>query len=180
VAPELRARPGDVVALYAESNAPPADAGPGHEPELIQLLALRPQGGERFQALIAPRRPLWPLTAAFVEIPAARLLAGEPLASALARFSAFLRPGDLFCGWGGYALELLRAEQGPERPFCDLRLAAARRLRRRPGGVEQAVRQLGRPGLPEPLGEGRGGRRLAALAALLELLCAEGAAVQAG
>ena len=68
----------------------------------------------------------------------------------------------------------LRAESAPERPFTDLRLLAARRLKRRPGGVEQAVRLLGRAQLPEPLAEGRAGRRLASLAALLELLQAAG------
>jgi hypothetical protein len=40
--------------------------------------------------------------------------------------------------------------------------------------VEQAVRLLGRAELPEPLADGRAGRRLASLAALLELLQAAG------
>jgi DTW domain-containing protein YfiP len=169
---ELRARPRDVVALYAESNAYPMDSGVPGEAELIQLVALRPATGARFEAFLAPRRPLAPSAPQHLELPAQRLLSGEPVADALARFRGFLRDADLYCGWGTYAVDLLRAERGPERPFSDLRLAAARTLKRRPGGVEQAVRLLGRPGLPPPLGEGRAGRRLAALAALLEHLCA--------
>ncbi|GAC1601125.1 MAG: hypothetical protein NVS4B10_13030 [Myxococcales bacterium] len=170
---ELRARPGDVVAIYAEANAHPIDSGVPGEPELIQLVALRPGTAERFEALIAPRRPLAPSAATHLELPEPRILAGEPVGGALSRFRDFVRAGDLFCGWGRYAIDLLRAEGFPERPFSDLRLAAARRLRRRPGGVEQAVRLLGKPELPTPLGEGRAGRRLAALAALLDQLRAE-------
>jgi hypothetical protein len=172
---ELRARPADVVAIYAEANAHAIDSGVAGEPELIQLVALRPASAERFEALIAPRRPLAPSAATHLELPAARILGGESVSQALSRFRAFVREGDLFCGWGRYAVGLLRAEGGPERPFSDLRLAAALKLRRRPGGVEQAVRLLGRPELPAPIGDGRAGRRLAALVALLEQLgCSTG------
>ena len=167
---ELRARPRDVVAIYAESNAHPVDSEVAGAAELIQLLALRPATGERFEALIAPRRPLAPKAHLHLELPRERLLAGEPVAAALERFRGFLGPADLYCGWGRYAVDLLRAESGPERAFSDLRLAAARQLRRRPGGVEQALRLLGREELPPALGDGRAGRRLAALSALLTLL----------
>jgi DTW domain-containing protein YfiP len=157
----LRSRTADVVAIYAEANA--WALGSGFEGELIQLVAARLQTGERFEAVLAPRRPLGPSVARHLELAEAQLLGGEPAAPALARFEAFVRPGDLFCGWGPYALGLLRAEGGPEREFADLRLACARALARRPGGVEQAVRLLGRSELPSPLGAGRAGRRLASL-----------------
>jgi DTW domain-containing protein YfiP len=159
----LRSRPGDVVAVYAESNPSTTSTGPGGEGELIQLVALRPSTGERFEAVVAPRRPLAPGQALNLEIPEARLLAGEPLAEALARFEAFLKLDDLMLGWGPYAIGLLRAEGGPIRDFADLRLACARSLGRRPGGVEQAVRLLGREELPPVAGEGRAGRRLGCL-----------------
>jgi len=159
----LRARPADVVALYAESNAWALGSGVEGDSELVQLVAARPLSGERFEALLAPRRPLGPSVATHLELPEARLLAGEPAAAALARFQAFLRPGDLFCGWGPYAAGLLRAEGGPQRDFADLRLACARVLARRPGGVEQAVRLLGEPALPPAVGQGRAGRRLGCL-----------------
>jgi DTW domain-containing protein len=177
---ELRARPGDVVAIYAEANAHAIGSGVAGEAELIQLVALRPGSAERFEALIAPRRPLSPSAAMHLELPETLILGGEPVAEALSRFRAFVREGDLFCGWGRYAVDLLRAEGGPERPFSDLRTAAARRLRRRPGGVEQAVRLLGRPELPAPIGDGRAGRRLAALMALLQRLVACAALLASG
>lgn len=159
----LRARPADVVALYAESNGWPTGTGPGGEDELVQLVAVRVASGERFEAVVAPRRPLGPSVALHLELPEARLAGGEPVAAALARFQAFLRPGDLFCGWGPYAVSLLRAEGAPMRDFADLRLACARKLGRRPGGVEQAVRLLGQAELPPSVGEGRAGRRLGCL-----------------
>jgi DTW domain-containing protein YfiP len=171
---ELHARFPAAVAIYAEANAHARLGSGAGEAELIQLVAVRPATGARFEALIAPRRPLAPGAPAHLEVAAARILAGDDIQSALGRFRAFLHAEDLFCGWGGYALDLLRAEGGPERPFLDLRLLAARLLRRRPGGVEQAVRLLGRPEPQRPLGEGRAGRRLAALAALLDELCALG------
>ena len=159
----LRARPADVVAIYAEANAWASGSEVEGEAELIQLVAARPLGGERFEAVLAPRRPLGPGVATHLELPEGLLLDGEPAERALARFAAFLRPGDLFCGWGPYALGLLKAEGVPEREFADLRLACARGLKRRPGGVEQAVRLLGRAELPAPMGPGRAGRRLASL-----------------
>jgi hypothetical protein len=155
----LRARPADVVAVYAEANGWAAGSGPGGADELIQLTAERVATGERYEAVVAPRRPLGPSVALHLELPEARLLAGEPVAEALARFEAFLRPADLLCGWGPYALGLLRAEGAPGRDFADLRLACARVLKRRPGGVEQAVRLLGQAALPRPAGQGRAGRR---------------------
>ena len=163
----LRARPGDVVAVYAGSNGLPLGTGPDGAGELIQLVALRPATGDRFEALVAPRRPVEPGVALHLELPEARFLGGEPVAAALARFEAFLKPEDLWVGWGPYAIALLRAEGAPLRDFADLRLACARALGRRPGGVEQAVRLLGREELPPALGEGQAGRRLACLAEVL-------------
>lgn len=159
----LRSRPADVVAVYAEANAWALGSPVEGDAELIQLVAARPHTGERFEAVIAPRRPLGPNVPVHLELPTERLLAGEPAEEALARFAAFVRAGDLYCGWGPYAVGLLRADGAPERDFADLRLACARVLGRRPGGVEQAVRLLGNAELPMPAGEGRAGRRLGSL-----------------
>ncbi|MFT3917067.1 MAG: tRNA-uridine aminocarboxypropyltransferase [Anaeromyxobacteraceae bacterium] len=160
---ELARRPGDVVAIYAEANAWAEGSSLEGEPELVQLVAERPSTGERFEAVIAPRRPLGPGVATHLELPAERLLAGEPAAEAVARFARFVRPGDLYCAWGPYALGLLRAEGAPIVDLADVRLACARVLGRRPGGAEQAVRLLGRPELPPQAGPGRAHRRLACL-----------------
>lgn len=178
---QLRARRGNLVALYAEANAHarprPGEATPPSVPpgeaELIQLAAARPGSGETFAALIAPRRPLSPGVPGHLSIPAARILSGEELGAALRRFRAFLRQGDVLCGWGGYAVDLLAACGEPARPFLDVRLVAARLLRRKPGGVEQALRVFG-GAEASPLGEGRAGARIAALASLIERLLAPG------
>ena len=70
----LRARPADVVAIYAEANAWALGSPVEGEAELIQLVAARPHGGERFEAVLAPRRPLGPGVATHLELPAERLL----------------------------------------------------------------------------------------------------------
>jgi DTW domain-containing protein len=92
------------------------------------------------------------------------------VAAAMARWRAFVRPADLFCVWGRYPLDLLRAEGGPERGIVDLRGFTTQRLDRRAGGIEQAARLLGGDGLPPPWTDGRAGRRIAALAHVLAVL----------
>ena len=164
---ELTAGFANAVALYAEANAggtAKSEDGPG---QLLQIAAVRPATGERFEALVIPRGPLAPAAPSQLELPAERFAAAEPLDAALARFAAFLRPDDLLCGWGFFAVDLWRAEAGAERrPFVDLRLAAARVLGRRPGGVEQAADALAAPAVPTWT-EGRAGRRIAALESVL-------------
>lgn len=167
---ELMKRPEDVVALYGESNAYPIEAGMEGPAELIHLAALRPATNERFEAFIQPRRPLAPNAPVHLEVPPERFLQGESITDAIARFARFIRPNDLYCGWGPYARELLDTEGGPERAFSDVRVITARTIKRRPGGVEQAMRLMGRAELPESIGAGRAGRRLAALNALIKLL----------
>ena len=166
----LRARPADAVALYAESNAHPRDSGVPGLAELIHLAALRPQSGERFVALVAPRRVLARATPLHLELPAGQILAGESIESALVRFAAFRKPSDLFFGWGHYSLDLLMAEDPTPTPFFDLRPVAVRRLRCSPSGIDRAPFALGRKEPLEALGEGRAGRRLAVLKALFEML----------
>ncbi len=158
------ARRTDLVLVYGEANA-----YPGGRAELVQLVALRPSTGERFAALIAPRLPLAATTLYHLELPAERLVTGEPIGTALARWRTFLRPSDLLCAWGRHTIDLLRAESAPERPLVDLREAATRRLGRKSGGMEQAAALLGREA-PPSWAAGRAGRRLAALAAVLEHL----------
>ncbi len=170
VPPELLTRRDDLVLCYAEANAHPADAVPQIPPELVHLVAVRPADGARFEALIAPRRPLAANTTNHIGVSREALLAGEEIDSALARFRAFVRPSDLFCGWGHYALSLL-ADEGERIPkLVELRLAAARVLRRRAGGVEQAAELLAPGAAPELWAAGRAGLRIAALETVLSAL----------
>lgn len=167
---ELIERREDLVLLYAEANAHPADAVPFVPPELIHLVAIRPASGDRFEALLAPRRPLAISTPHHIGVPREAIVAGEPIAAALERFRSFLRPDDLFCAWGHYSLKLV-ADEGLRVPsLIDLRLATSRVLRRRAGGVEQGAELLA-PGVAiEPWARGRAGVRIAALEEILRAL----------
>ena len=168
---ELRARHPDLVVVHGEANAHPNDSQIAGAAELIQLFALRVATGERFAATIAPRRPLAEAAPAHLEIDQAEILAGEAIASAMARWRAFLRPTDVLCAWGRYTLDLLRAEDGPERSLLDLRVAVARRLGRRAGGIEPAAELLGaRAGADARWAPGRAGRRVALLSDIVEAL----------
>ena len=79
--------------------------------------------------------------------------------------------GDLYFGWGGYSLDLLWAEEQLDLPWFDLRPVILRRLKRNPGGIDQAPAALGIAEAGQPLGEGRAGRRLAGLGALFAAVC---------
>ncbi|MBI3182500.1 MAG: DTW domain-containing protein [Myxococcales bacterium] len=202
VSKELVSRWPDLVAVYAEANAHAAGSAASGPAELVQLVATRLASGARFEVFIAPRRQLAEGTPFHLAVPASRLLAGEDIGSAMARWASFVRPADLLCTWGSYPLDLLRAEGAPEREALDVRLAVARRLSRRTGGVEQAASLLAggmsasssqagpRPpaaraappndtraaGRDVLWAAGRAGRRIAALEDVLRALAAEAAA----
>src|SRR6185295_20224344 len=104
------------------------------------------------------------------EIERERLLHGEPVADAMARWRDFLRPDDVLAVWGRHTLDLLRAEAVPPAASFDLRAASIAHLGLRPGGVEQAAAHLGR--VPVAWTAGRAGRRIAALAEIAHGLSA--------
>jgi DTW domain-containing protein len=112
-----------------------------------------------------------------VELPEEVLLAGEPLASGLGRFQEFLRPRDTFAVWTLFALELLARDGFPVSEPVNVRLACARALGRKAGGVEQGAELLGAE-LSEPWARGRAGRRIAALEAVVRALDARGRATR--
>jgi tRNA-uridine aminocarboxypropyltransferase len=158
----LRRRAPDLVAVYAEANVYARGSDVPGAPDLVQLVAERVVTGERFAALIAPRRPLAASTPVHLEIAAAALREGETVGAAMARWQAFLRARDVLCVWGSYALDLLRAEGDPTRPALDLRAATTRLLGRKTGGVEAAARLLGVEAAAQPPGAGTAAPRLVA------------------
>ena len=163
---EYREQAHRLVVLYAEANAHPRGTGFDGVGELVHLVAERIHSGERFEALLRPRRPLAESTPFHLAVPAEVLNAGQPVDVALAAFRAFTRPDDLYCTWGGFALDLLRNEGLRLNDSRDVRLAAMRLFRGRPGAVEDAAEKL--EVVPEPpFAQGRAGRRLAALSATL-------------
>ena len=164
-----------LVLLYAEANAHPSEqALPS---ELVHLVAARPFTGERFETVLAPRQPLARSTSLHVELPEETLLAGEPLEAGLARFQAFLRPGDKLAVWTTFALDLLRRDGFPVPEAVNVRLACARALKQKTGGVEEGAVRLGGT-LPAPWAQGRAGRRIASLEAVVRALSERGRATQ--
>jgi DTW domain-containing protein YfiP len=165
----LRARRDDIVVVYAEANAHPLARG-GTAPELVQLVSLRPSTGERFAAFAAPRGTLAPSTAHHLEVDASRLHGGAAVADVMARWQAFVGVGALLCAWGGYTGDLLRREGDPPRDTLDLRDAMIRELNRPVGGMEAAAELVNDGAAPAPWCDGRAGRRIAALAAVVDFL----------
>lgn len=158
-----------LVVVYGEANAHAfVERNPG-PPDLLQLVAERFATGARYEAIVAPRRPLAASVPEHLELPPERFVDGENVAAALERFAAFLQPGDRLCAWGRFTLDMLEAE-GFELPATiNVREVAARALERSPGGPEQAANALAAGNAARaPWTAGRAGRRLAALGTILE------------
>jgi len=177
---QLRERFSDLVVVYGEANAHPRDSDVPGASELIQLVAIRPASGERFVAVIAPRRPLAPAAPRHLELDAAKVLGGETVGAAMTRWRAFLRRQDVLCTWGSYTLDLLRAEGDPPRPALDLRSATARWLGRRIGGAEAVAQMLGAENPSTPWTAGRAGQRIVALTEIVERAATQHASALTG
>jgi DTW domain-containing protein YfiP len=151
----------ELVVLYGEANAWPRGTEHGAHPEVVHVVAERVSTGERFEAFVAPERPLSPGFVFHTHVPEERVLGGESRARFHARLAAFLREGDELAIWGFYVIELLRRE-GMTLPACvDLRTTAIRFLGRPAGDAAQMATALGCE-VDEPWAIGRTGLRHAA------------------
>ncbi len=173
--PLLREREADLVVGYGEANAWPRGSALGGEAEVVHWVAERIGSGERFEAFVAPRRPLSPSFTLHTGVAAERILLGESFAEFSRRWCEFFRPSDVLLGWGFFASERLVAEglALPER--LDLRELSRRLLRKRTGEVALCAAELGAP-LPEAWATGRAGQRLSAAVAVARALVAAVAA----
>jgi DTW domain-containing protein len=165
----LRERASDLVVGYAETNAWPRGTPLGEGSEVVHLVAERILSGERFEAFIAPRRPLSPSFPHHTGIPAERVLEAAPWPHFLERWSAFLRPSDILGSWGWFWSEALRAEGAPLPERLDLRPLARRHLPQNSGDVTHSAHQLGAPPAP-PWAPGRTGLRAASATAVARAL----------
>jgi DTW domain-containing protein YfiP len=165
----LRTRSSDLVVAYGEANAWPRGTPLGPHPEVVHWAAERPFSGERFEALISPRKPLSPSFTHHTGVPERLVTEGESWDSFCRRWQAFVRPNDVLCGWGYFASELLRAEglALPER--IDMRQVAINYLGRKPGEVGECAALLGEPVLASTV-PGRTGVRLGGLLAVVRAL----------
>jgi DTW domain-containing protein YfiP len=172
IAPRVRKMPlsrSELVVAYGEANAWPRGSEHGAHPQVVHLLAERIATGERFEAFVTPERPLSPGFSFHTKVPTELVLAGESRESFHARFSAFLREGDLLGVWGFYATELLRREGMALPPRLDLRSTATRFLGRRAGDATETAAALGCD-LPAPWAIGRTGARHAAATSVARAL----------
>jgi DTW domain-containing protein len=161
---EIKARWQDLVCIVGEANSWPYRAGePTPHADLIHWLAYRPADGSLFEAIAAPPGELAPNTTFHSELTGEQIVAGMTAAEVVERFAAFVRPTDVMCSWGAYAPTLFAAHGGvlPEAKL-DLRQTAQRYAQRKVGGLDRYAGEV------KPLTHGRGGRRLAMLASLLQ------------
>jgi DTW domain-containing protein YfiP len=166
-----------LICVYGEANAWPKRAHDRPEPEIVHWLAFRPATGETYEAVVAPRQALASATANRIGLSAETLHDGTSVESWQQSWTAFLRPDDVVVTWGPFHM-FLAMNAGltlPER-MVDLRPQAPRFAKHRIRSVEEAVAALlgDEPAPPSvvPSGAllGRGGRRLRALAAVLDVL----------
>jgi len=165
----LAERAPDLVIGYGEANAWPRGSELGGDAELVHWVAERLESGERFEALIAPRRPLSPSFTSHTRVERELVLGGESLEQFRERWRAFCRPSDVLVGWGRYAADRLSAEDLPIPERLDLRELSRRQLRRKTGEVAACARELGAE-VPEPWARGRAGDRLTAAVAVTRAL----------
>jgi len=165
----LGARAQDLVVGYGEANAWPRGTPLGDGGEILHFAAERVVSGERFEAFIAPRRPLSPSFRHHTGIAESTVARAGSWSEFLERWRAFARPADVLAGWGHYWAQALEREglSLPER--IDLRAVALSHLRQRTGDVEDCARKLGEP-LPKPWSAGRTGRRAAGAVAVARAL----------
>lgn len=167
----LRERGEDLLCVYGEGNAwpfgtPERAAG---EDELVHWIALRVATGERFEAIVAPRRQLSPGTPLHTEVDATLFANGLTPDALLAAWSDFVRPTDVIGWWGSYTAQLFTRIGGALGTQVDLRCSARQYTNARLGPLEAYVAQLGLPE-PAPLGRGRAGRRIAQMAAIAKAM----------
>jgi DTW domain-containing protein YfiP len=172
LAMRLRADWERLVCIQGEANAWPRRDPARQDPETIHWVAHRPATGESFQTVVAPRRALAPSTPRHVGLSREQLLAGDTVEGWHRSWTSFARPGDLLVLWGTFYRDLATREGLPLSPECiDLRGEMSQWLRARVGTIEECARRIGLDAVA-PSFDGRGGRRLASLAAVLQAVCA--------
>ena len=162
-----------VVCVQGEANGWPVHDPARHDPETVHFVACRPATGELYEAVVAPRRPLAPLTARHLELPDERLAAGGSVEAWQRSWTAFCKPDDLLVQWGSFYTNLA-ASEGLELPRRRIDLRGELKqssVRPRGGTLEECALLLGTTVTPLGL-DGRGGRRLAALVSALRTICA--------
>ena len=164
--------PERIVLLHAEVNAHARGSDTEGTPELVHLVARRLDDAEIFESVMAPRRPLAPSAAFHLGLDEARLLGGESVDAARARWESFRRPEDVVCTWGPFPIAKLDEESFGYGPTVDLRWVMSRRMKGKPGSPSDAAVRSGRT--PSEDRGGRAHRVVADLAQVADVLRLEG------
>jgi DTW domain-containing protein len=167
----LRALLGRVVCVHGEANAWPRRHPSWQPAEIVHWLAHRLGSGETYEALLRPRRALAPSVLRHLGLDESQLAQGRDVADWRHSWAAFLRPDDLLVFWGNFPRDVARLDQLPlgQEPHLDLRSESAQWFHQKAGPVEAMAERLGAEVTPNGH-PGRGGRRLAALLAILRAI----------
>jgi DTW domain-containing protein YfiP len=171
VHPLLRAPDAEIVCVAGEANAWPycgREAGGVYEDELVHWVGCRLSTGEMFERVVAPAHSLAPRTGSYVELSEARVRAGVTRSELHRDWQGFVRDTDVVCFWGHYAAGLF-VSQGGELPAnrLDMRGASRDHAKTKVGTLEEHVERLALA-IPPPRADGRAGRRLAQVTAVVE------------
>ncbi len=126
-----------LVCVYGEANGWPygSPERTSEREEIIHWLAHRIDTGETFERVVRTRGPLASGTSKHCHLDEAEIRAGVSFDELARDFAAFLRPNDVLCSWGAYAV-LVYQRSGGMLPHAhvDIRLAARAYVQpRRPG-----------------------------------------------
>lgn len=152
--------PERVVLAYGEASAWPRGTPDAPADELLHQVALRPFTGERLEVFIQPTRPVPASFYHHAELPRDTLDRAVSRERFIRQWTDFVREGDTLLTWGAFATDLLVQEGVPLPARIDLRTEVSARTHARPGALDD----LAPESREAPLGMGRAGRRLAALA----------------
>ena len=152
-----------LVLVHGESNGwpssplPPGGAGdsashaPSHRPQrrpetprpaLAQWLAVRPETGETFHAIVVPATAMAPRGLERLEFDERVLAQAIAQDEFLRRWRAFAGPQDVMASWAFFPLRLLREAGGAIGAYVNLQAVASEYLRRRLGKLEGAYETL--------------------------------------
>lgn len=178
-----------LVCIYGEANGWPYGSPEriSEREEIIHWLAHRISAngtGDTFERIVRTRGPLAFGTSKHCELTEQEIRAGVSFDELASDFAAFLRPNDVLCTWGAYAISVYERSGGVlPRAHVDIRTAARAFVRPppgapRPGGTITEMRSFLRESdgpsntdsLPDSLGKGRGGIRLAELCGIVRSL----------
>jgi DTW domain-containing protein YfiP len=171
VHPLLRAPDAEIVCVAGEANAWPycgRDSGTVYEDELVHWVACRLSTGELFDQVVTPMHALAPRTASYVELRETTLLGSGTRAALETAWSGFVRETDVICFWGHYAAGLFVASGGAlPAARLDMRGASRDHAKAKVGTLEEHVARL-ELAVPAPRIDGRAGRRLAQVSAVVD------------